>query len=139
MIILDTNVLSAMLEETDHPAAIAWLDRQDAEKLFTTTINVHELHFGLCKLAAGRRRARLERSITTLIDEVLANRILPLDPESARASGKLQAARELIGKPIDLGDCLIAGIAIARKAAIATRNIRHFSEPSLVVINPWDP
>ena len=34
-------------------------------------------------------------------------------------------------------DTFIAGIAIARRAQLATRNTRHFADLSLAVIDPW--
>jgi toxin FitB len=34
-------------------------------------------------------------------------------------------------------DTQIAGIAVSRGAAIATRNVRHFPGLSVPVINPW--
>jgi len=34
-------------------------------------------------------------------------------------------------------DTQIAGIVIARRAEFATRNIRHFSDLNVDVINPW--
>ena len=46
--------------------------------------------------------------------------------------------RERRGRPIDVRDTLIAGIAISRGAAIATRNVRHFADLPIDVINPWD-
>jgi len=32
---------------------------------------------------------------------------------------------------------LIAGIAISRKAELATRNIRHFDDLNVAVVDPW--
>ena len=42
-----------------------------------------------------------------------------------------------IGRPVEIRDLQIAGIAIARKAAIATRNIRHFEGLGVDLIDPW--
>jgi predicted nucleic acid-binding protein len=35
-------------------------------------------------------------------------------------------------------DPQIAGIVIARRAEFATRNVRHFADLNVDVINPWD-
>nr|VFK04593.1 MAG: hypothetical protein BECKH772B_GA0070898_104633 [Candidatus Kentron sp. H]VFK04780.1 MAG: hypothetical protein BECKH772A_GA0070896_104591 [Candidatus Kentron sp. H]VFK07725.1 MAG: hypothetical protein BECKH772C_GA0070978_104493 [Candidatus Kentron sp. H] len=35
-------------------------------------------------------------------------------------------------------DTFIAGIALARKAVLATRNTRHFHDLKVTVINPWE-
>jgi hypothetical protein len=34
-------------------------------------------------------------------------------------------------------DTQIAGIALARRAGIVTRNLRHFADAGLQVIDPW--
>jgi predicted nucleic acid-binding protein len=34
-------------------------------------------------------------------------------------------------------DTFIAGIALARRATLATRNVRHFDDLSVPVVNPW--
>ena len=41
------------------------------------------------------------------------------------------------GNPVDMRDTLIAGIALARRATLATRNVRHFDDLSVPVVNPW--
>jgi predicted nucleic acid-binding protein len=38
---------------------------------------------------------------------------------------------------VDLRDTQIAGIALARHAAVATRNTRHFKDLSVPVVDPW--
>ena len=137
MIILDTNVISAMMELDDHPSVVTWLDLQEIEELFTTAVNVHELWFGLDKMARGRRRTALAKGLEDVL-ELLADRILHLDAAGATVSGRLQAQREIKGRPIALGDCLMAGIALSRGAQFATRNVRHFIDLGLDIINPWE-
>jgi predicted nucleic acid-binding protein len=34
-------------------------------------------------------------------------------------------------------DTFMAGIALARRATLATRNVRHFDDLSVPVVNPW--
>ena len=137
MIVLDTNVISVMMEQREEPAVVRWLDRQRLDDLCTTAVNVHELWYGIEKMTRGRRRTNLSKGLDDTLS-LLANRILPLDVASAAVSGRLQAERESIGRPMELGDCLIAGIAVHFGARIATRNVRHFSSLSVTIINPWD-
>lgn len=138
MIILDTNVISAVMERSGHEEVVAWLDRQSIDDLCTTTLTLHELRFGIEKKMQGRRRRALEEGLRYAL-ELLAHRVWPLDEVSAMRSGELQARQEKIGRPIPLGDCLIAGIALARGAVVATRNVRHFENLGLSIENPWEP
>jgi toxin FitB len=34
-------------------------------------------------------------------------------------------------------DTVIVGIAIARRATLATRNVKFFADLSVAVVNPW--
>ena len=43
------------------------------------------------------------------------------------------------GRPVDLRDTLIAGIALAHQAQLGTRNSRHFSDTTISLINPFTP
>ncbi len=59
MILLDTNVLSALMRDVPDPAVVGWLDAQAPERIWTTAVNALEVRFGLARLAEGRRRRRL--------------------------------------------------------------------------------
>ena len=49
----------------------------------------------------------------------------------------LAADRQRAGRSVDLRDTMIAGIALARRATIATRNTRYFEGLDVPVVNPW--
>ena len=42
MIILDTNVLSALMQQTPDPQVVAWLDDQSAESIWLSSITLFE-------------------------------------------------------------------------------------------------
>lgn len=115
----------------------AWLDRQPSESVWITVISVFEARFGLALLAAGRRRLELDRAFTRVVREDLDGRVLDFDAASAEQAATLAAERRKAGRPVDFRDTQIAGIALARRATIATRNTRHFEDLSLPVIDPW--
>lgn len=137
MIILDTNVLSALMRDTPAAAVVAWLDTQSPESLWTTSITLFEIGLGLELLPVGRRRASLQDAFRELIDEDLSGRVLAFDVPAAAQAARLAAERQQAGRPVDFRDTQIAGIALARRAAIATRNLRHFEGLSVPVVNPW--
>ena len=59
MIILDTNVLSALMQQTPDAVVLAWLDRQPRTSIWTTAITVLEIRFGLHIMPAGKRHSLL--------------------------------------------------------------------------------
>ncbi len=138
MIILDTNVLSALMQRKPDPAAVAWLDRQTPTFVWTTTVTVFEILFGIELLAESRRRRELEKAFQNAMAEDLCGRILPFDQAAAREAALLAAKRRRQGMSLDIRGIQIAGIALAHQATVATRNVRHFSDTGVDLVNPWD-
>lgn len=137
MIILDTNVLSALMHKAPDRAVITWVDDQPAESLWITTITLFEVQFGLSLLPSGRRRSSLLEAFSALLDEDLDRRILDFDGAAAIEAARLAAQRHKAGHNVDFRDTQIAGIALARRATVATRNDRHFTDLNVPVVNPW--
>jgi hypothetical protein len=137
MIILDTNVLSALITERIDPEVVAWLDRQPWESMWTTSISILEIRFGLEIMADGRRRQTRLFEFGRLIDEDLGRRIAVFDRGAAEATADLMARRRKAGTPREMRDTMIAGIALSRSAELATRNVRDFADAGVEIINPW--
>ncbi|HSN85261.1 MAG TPA: type II toxin-antitoxin system VapC family toxin [Thermoanaerobaculia bacterium] len=137
MIVLDTNVISALMRDEPDPIVVAWLDGLPPESIWTTSITVFEVRLGLEILAAGKRRRQLEEAFAKALEEEFEGRVLPFDQSAAQAAGRIAAERRRVGRTIEIRDVQIAGIVSARKATLATRNTRHFEECGLVLDNPW--
>ncbi|MCM2270905.1 MAG: type II toxin-antitoxin system VapC family toxin [Thermoanaerobaculia bacterium] len=137
MILLDTNVLSALMRAAPDQVVVEWLDAQPAESIWTTAITVFEIRFGIERLEKGRRKRALEAAFTALIAEDFAGRVVAFDMLAASAAGSIAAARQRAGRPVDIRDLEIAGIAAARGATLATRNVRHFDQLGISLVDPW--
>ena len=72
-----------------------------------------------------------------LLEEDLEGRVLIFDESAADQAATLASDRKKSGRVVDMRDTFIAGIVLARRAALATRNTRHFEDLPRV-INPWD-
>lgn len=136
MIILDTNVLSAVMQREPSAQVVAWLNRQPTRSVWTTAVTVFEVEYGLQRLPNGKRRKAIGVAFRALITEDLGGRVLAFDSSAAIAAGTISAALEVEGKKVEIRDVQIAGIARARQATVATRNVKHF-ERACTVINPW--
>lgn len=137
MILLDTNVLSALMRRETDPVVVAWLDAQPPESIWTTAITVFEIRFGLEILDKGRKRKALEEAFASAIDEDFDGRILAFDQAAADAAAAIAARQREAGRPVEIRDVQIAGIAAARKATLATRNTRHFDGTGIALVDPW--
>jgi predicted nucleic acid-binding protein len=137
MILLDTMVVSAMMRPDLNPVVVSWIDRQEATRFHVTTITVMELWAGIVRLPASARKRTLEIAFDRLTRLTLRDRIIEFDFAGALAAAELLAGRLRTGRSVETRDTQIAGIAVSRGAAIATRNVRHFEDLPVDVINPW--
>jgi predicted nucleic acid-binding protein len=138
MILLDTNVLSALMRQSPDDEVIRWLDKQPRSSVWTTAITVFEIRFGLQVMAAGKRRTSLMTAFDRLLNEMIERRVAYFDSAAAAHAADLMAARQKKGRSGELRDTMIAGIALASRATLATRNVKHFEDIAASVVNPWD-
>ncbi len=137
MIILDTNVLSALMHQSADQQVIKWLDEQPRSSIWTTSVTILEIRFGLQILPLVKRRSSLIEAFDRLLGDKIENRVAPFDATAAQQSGDLIAMRHKKGRAGNLRDTMIAGIVLASHATLATRNISHFQDLSVPVVNPW--
>ena len=137
MIILDTNVISALMSSRPDRSVITWLDKQPRVSIWTTSVTVLEIRYGLQIIPAGKRRTALRVAFERVLTELLEQRIAPFDAAAAREASDLMAIRHKLGRTVELRDTMIAGIALASRATLATRNSAHFDDLSVPVINPF--
>jgi toxin FitB len=139
MILLDSNVLSALLRPEQEPLLVDWLDGLAEDDLCTSAVCVFEVRFGIDRLPTSKRKSKMQSDLGLVLTHIIADRVLPFDVAAAIAAAELRAKRGKAGKSVDVPDTLIAGVALANNCAIATRNVRHFAGLTVDVINPWDP
>ncbi|HEV2522910.1 MAG TPA: type II toxin-antitoxin system VapC family toxin [Candidatus Acidoferrales bacterium] len=137
MTILDTIVLSAMMQAKSDEHVVAWLDKQPRTSLWTTSVSIFEIQSGLQLLPAGRRRSFLTKTFEDVVRDDIGGRVAPFDTVAAQHSAGLVASRHKKGRPVELRDTMIAGIVLACNATLATRNVAHFEDLPVRVINPW--
>ncbi len=115
MIVADTDVLIDFLDGRG-PAAERIALELDHGQLRTTVITRFEL-------LAGAKTSSQQRLIRELL---AALPCLPLDEPSADVAAEIRRTLERDGSGIGMADSLIAGIVVAHRAMLLTRNRRHF-------------
>jgi len=138
MIILDSNVLSALMDAVPDETVAKWLDKQPRESVWITSVTLMEVRFGLHVMPVGRKQGALIQALATLLEAKIQWRIASFDAPAAEQAATLMAQRKVRGRPVDLRDTMIAGIALASRATLATRNTDHFADLSVQVVNPWE-
>ena len=134
MLILDTNVISGLRRPERAPELVAWLARQNDADLYLSVVTLGEIERGIARqdlLDPGF--ARDLRDWMTRTMQLFADRLLPVDTESARIWGQLSAQLGHAG-----ADLLIAATALRHDAVVVTRNVSDFLPTGCRVENPFD-
>jgi predicted nucleic acid-binding protein len=111
-----------------------WLSRQ--QEVAVSAITLEELIYGVSRVPperAGRLRAWLEKLLE--IPPV----ILPVEDAVAETCGRLRAQADRQGRTIPQADLLIAATALCSGRVLVTRNVRHFEECGVPLLNPFTP
>lgn len=137
MIVLDTSVISELLRQRPEKRVMDWLAAQPRTSLFTTAVTRCEVLLGVRLMPQGKRRKAHAAATQAIFDEDFAGRVLPFGDEDADLYAQIGAARRLAGKPISQFDAMIAAIACANGATLATRNVTDFDLCGIDVIDPW--
>ena len=138
MLVLDTNMLSAMMSAEPMRKVADWLLNQPSEDLFTAAVCQAEILSGIAILPNGRRRAALEEAARAMFADDFDGRVLPFDAEAAVAYAEVFAARRKAGRSAGTADLMLAAVARVRGASVVTRNVADFEGVGLTIINPWD-
>jgi predicted nucleic acid-binding protein len=135
MIIVDTDVFSAIMNNSS-AAVVAWLDRQVPDDVHLSVISWFEILSGIEKVQDAGKRRQLHIAANEALD-VLGRRIMPFDQHAAAVAADLFGERRRRGLLVGAADTQIAGIVLSQHATFATRNIRHFADLTIPVVNPW--
>jgi predicted nucleic acid-binding protein len=138
MIVLDTNVVSALMRPDLNDVVVAWANRQPELSVWTTSVTVLELRSGILNLPHGRRRAALQTGFDSLLEDLVRGRVLPFDLEAAERAASIFSARRTLGHAVGVLDTQIAGIVMSRNATLATRNVKDFDDLDMPLVNPWE-
>jgi len=134
--LLDTNAVSEWVKPRPNAGLIGWMESTDEDRVFISVISLAELHYGAERLAAGRRRSRLEEWLRHELPLRFEGRILPIDSNIAEAWGKTVLHSEAAGRPIGAMDAFLAATAEVHRLTLVTRNLADFRVLK-AVLNPW--
>jgi predicted nucleic acid-binding protein len=135
-VILDTNVISELMRASPDTRVESWVRAVPPALVYTTSVTVAEVRFGIARLPVGRRRARLSEAADDVFG-AFADHVLSFDASAASEYADVVVEREEAGTPIGGFDAQIAAICRVRGAVLATRNIGDFGGLDLTLVDPW--
>jgi len=138
MIILDTNVVSEFMKPKPSSNVVHWLFSQPSESVWTTSVTVFEIQYGLNILPNGKRKRGLIHQFDQALKNDFDGRILDFNVEAAIAAAKISSKYKASGQATDIRDIQIAGITSVKDGTLATRNTKDFEAAGINLVNPWD-
>ncbi len=126
MILVDTDVLIEIFDKNSDKgkAAIRRIE-ENREDVALTSINLHEILYGLLKYTAESK-----------IRKILLLDVIDFTKEDAALSAQLEIKTEKKGQKIARFDAMIAAVAINRGLELFTFNTKHFQRiEELVLFN----
>ncbi|MBL8551139.1 MAG: PIN domain-containing protein [Hyphomonadaceae bacterium] len=135
MIVLDTDVVSAIMRPALEPKIARWLAGLGDEPIAVATVTIVEITRGLERLASGRRRDDLTERFEKFVAPANRLTVLSLDEAAARRAGVFLSIRETLGRPVGIADMMIAGVAATNSSELATRNVRDFEGIGLKLVD----
>ncbi len=136
-ILLDTNVISELINPIPAPAVVAWVGRQQVSDLYLSAVTIGELARGVARLPDSRKRSNLDRWVSSTLPRQFDGRILPFDHGAAVIWGTLMGEGDRNGRPRSSADTQIAATALRHGLDIATRNVADFEGMGVALVNPW--
>jgi toxin FitB len=136
LIILDTNVVSELMRPRPDPRVIGSLRPLQAQLMLCAPV-LYEVSFGIDRLQKAEPKTRLLNLWNHVFAQFGDARVFPLDAAAARYASEVKASKTGSRDHADIIDCQIAGIAIAQNAVVATRNVRHFPNDRIEILDPW--
>ena len=137
MVLLDTNVVSEMMRPEASPTVLKWFSRQHSQELYSSSVSLAEIFYGIQLLPGVKRRHELLAGAERMFAKVLAGHLFVFDEEAAHAFARIASTRRKAGKPIAAMDAQIAAIAHVHGATLATRNTADFEGCGIRLANPW--
>lgn len=138
MMLLDTNILSEIMRPKPNVDVILWLNQQDSQSLFISSISIAEISYGLYVLPKGKRRQQLNIRFEQFVRKAFQFRLLDFDEQAASIYGKVMGEAKLTGHPMSIADGQIAAVALTKGFTLVTRNIKDFKYSGIMLINPFE-
>jgi toxin FitB len=130
MFLCDTNVISEFFRPRPDPKLLAWAE--GVPTILLSSVTIEEIFYGL----GWKPNPRVLGAVESFIVERCE--LLPISPEIARRSGGMRGSFQARGDTRSMSDMLIAATAQVHQLTLVTRNVRHFENCALAVLNPFD-
>jgi predicted nucleic acid-binding protein len=125
----DTNILSELVRKRPDLGVLQWA--QEIRTVAISAVTVEEVYFGLSWKPNPRVRLWFEEFLEAHCE------VLPVTAEIAKRTGELRGQFQARGQTRASWDMIIASTAQIHQLTVVTRNVRHFADCGIPLLNPF--
>lgn len=127
--LVDTNILSELVRKKPDPGVLQWA--QEVVRVAISAATVEEVYCGLSWKPNARVRLWFEGFLETNCE------VLPVTGGIAKRAGEIRGQLQARGQTRSSSDMLIASTAQEHQLTLVTRNVRHFEDCGIPLLNPF--
>jgi len=135
--ILDTNIISELININPNSKVIAFMDSLDEKDIYLTAITIGEISFGIEKLPNSKKKDKLFNWLHDNLLPRFENKIINIDTETMLHWGTLTNNLRKKGTPLPMMDSFIGASCLANECTLITRNEKDFINTNIKIINPF--
>jgi len=137
--LLDTNVISTIINPNGAPTVKAWAAAQDESRFFLSVLTLAEYDKGIFNVPDGHPDRRRFIAVRDRLAARFSGRILSLDDPIVRRWGVISGTvKRQTGHVPPVVDSLFAATALERDLYFATRNVRDVRSSGAAIFDPWN-
>ncbi|WEZ84254.1 type II toxin-antitoxin system VapC family toxin [Rhizobium sp. 32-5/1] len=137
--LLDTNVISALINPNGAPSVKTWAKANDENTFFINILTLAEYDKGIENLPSDDVNRYRYMESRDALEQRFSGRILPVSDAVVRRWGALSGrVKRESGQAPPVIDTLLAATALEHKLFLVTRNIKDMRLSGAAVFDPWN-
>jgi hypothetical protein len=136
--LLDTNVVSPLINPRGAPSVKSWAARQDEGTLFLSVLTLAEYDKGIHNLDPAHPDRPRYAAARDALEARFHRRVLGLSDAVVRRWGAISGdTQRRTGRAPEVIDTMLAATALENDLFLVTRNSRDVAGSGAAVFNPW--
>ena len=135
--LLDTNVLSELRRSKPEARVLTFIASQPLDRLYTSTVTLAEIRFGIELVGDAGRRAELSEWLTHKVRPMFEGRILAVSEDVMFKWRLLVEEGRKAGHTFSQPDLIIAATALHHGVTVVSRDTSDYARARVPVFNPW--